>query len=113
LVGLQPIAFGQPQFGGLQIAGPTRQRHGLGQAHRTGTSAGTEAVEQAFVDRDAGGAQPRRTLAGDLRERVFDRHHHAAQSRGDQRVAARRRAAMVGAGLQRHVGGGTVHDLVP
>ena len=60
----------------------------------------------ASVDVDAGGAQPRQALAGDLRKGVADGDDDAADAGVDQRVAARRRAAVVGAGFERDPGGG-------
>ena len=60
--------------------------------------------EQADVDPHPGRAQPRDARARDERVRVADRDHHACEAGGDQRVAARRRAAAVRARLEADVG---------
>jgi hypothetical protein len=59
--------------------------------------------QQAGLHRDAGAVQGLDAGAGHLRERVAHRHHHAGHAGLDERQHARRRAAMVGAGFQRHV----------
>ena len=63
---------------------------------------------RAAVDDDAGRAQACRALAGHQRVRVFDGHHDAGHTGIDQGVAARRRAAVVRAGLQRDDDGGAL-----
>jgi hypothetical protein len=55
---------------------------------------------------DAGGTHARDALAGHQRVGVAQGDDHAAQARRNQGVAARWGAAVVGAGLQRHPGGG-------
>ena len=55
---------------------------------------------------DAGGAQARQAGAIDLREGVGQGDDDPGQAGGDERVAARRRAPVVGAGLQRDPGRG-------
>ncbi len=58
------------------------------------------------VDLDAGRAQARDALAGDQRIRVFDGDDDPGDAGLDQRIAARRRAAVVRAGFEGDVGGG-------
>ncbi len=55
---------------------------------------------------DAGSGDTGHPLSTHLGVGVFERGHDAAYARGDQRVAAGRRAAVVSAGLQCDVGGG-------
>ena len=63
------------------------------------------AGEQPDVDADARGAQPRDAFPGNERVRVARGNDDPRQAGGDQCVAARRRAAVVRAGLQADVGG--------
>ena len=62
----------------------------------------------ADLDLDAGGAQPREALAGHQRVGVWQGGHDLADAGAGQGVAAGAGAAVVGAGLQRHIGGGAV-----
>jgi len=55
------------------------------------------------------GAQPCNALAGHARIRVLARHDHFGHTRGNQRIAARRRAPMVRARLQRHIDPSAAH----
>ena len=59
----------------------------------------------APFDGDAGGLEPRRAAAGDERVRVAQGDDDAADAGGDERVGARRRAAVVRARLERDVDG--------
>ena len=68
-------------------------------------------AHQAGVDGDAGSAQKARAAAVDLRERILGGDHHPLHACGNQRIGARRRAAVVRAGLQRHIGGGATRPL--
>ncbi len=67
----------------------------------------------AFVGEDTGGdgdtvgGEEGVALSGDARIGILDRRHHPRDAGRDQRFRTGRRAAMVGAGLQRHVGGGS------
>ena len=54
-------------------------------------------------DVDAGGAQASRTVAADVRVRIARADDDAAHAGGDHRIGARRRAAVMGARLERHV----------
>jgi hypothetical protein len=60
-------------------------------------------------DLDAGGGQTRGTLAGDQRIRIAHRHHHPADTGGDERLGAGWRAAVVRAGLEADDDGGAAH----
>ena len=60
-------------------------------------------------DLDAGGGETRGTLAGDQRIRIAHRHHHPADTGGDERLGAGRRAAVVRAGLEADDDGGAAH----
>jgi hypothetical protein len=57
-------------------------------------------------DRDPGAAEPRRAAATDARVGIADAEDDAADAGGENRLGARRRAAMVVAGLERHEQGG-------
>jgi hypothetical protein len=50
-------------------------------------------------------AAAREALACHQRVGVFERGHHAGHAGGDQCVAARAGAALVGTGFERHMGG--------
>ena len=60
---------------------------------------------------EAGRAQPRVTGAGNLRVWIFERRHDAGDARGDDRVGARRRLAVVRARLERDVEVGAARGL--
>ena len=53
------------------------------------------------LDVDAGGPQPGDALAGDRGVGIFDANHDAGDTGRDQRIGARRRAAVVRARLER------------
>ncbi|MNF62061.1 hypothetical protein D3C84_437320 [compost metagenome] len=60
---------------------------------------------------DAGLFQALQAATGDCRVRVLHGRHHPCQPGVDQCIGARRGAAVMAAGLQRHVGGGTTGIL--
>ncbi len=62
--------------------------------------------QQAMFGNHARRRQPRQTAPSHQRIGVGHRRHHAADASGNQRVGARRGAAVVAAWLQRHIGGG-------
>ena len=62
--------------------------------------------QQAMLGNHARRRQPRQTAPGHQRIGVGHCRHHAADASGNQRVGARRGAAVVAAWLQRHIGGG-------
>jgi hypothetical protein len=64
---------------------------------------------RADDDLDAGRGEARGALAGDERIRIAHRHHHPADAGGDERIGARRRAAVVRAGLEADDDGGAAH----
>ena len=68
-------------------------------------------LQHAFVDRDAGGAQP--GDAGTIHARIGVAHgdHHAGHAGADQRVGAGRRPPPVATGLQRDVDGAAARPL--
>ena len=60
---------------------------------------------------NARSAQPRKALAGNQRIGVCNRRHHLGNARRRQRIAARPRAPLVGAGLKRDISDGATHIL--
>ena len=75
------------------------------------TGLGRIRAGQLYVD--AGGAQALQALAGYQRIGVLQGDHHAANASGDQRIAAGRRAPLMGAGLQRHIHRAACHRCTP
>jgi hypothetical protein len=67
---------------------------------------GVAPVAADHVDVDSSGAKASEAGTGHARVRVLDGRHHARDARRDQRVAARRRAPVVRAGLERDDGSG-------
>src|SRR4051794_35159960 len=63
------------------------------------------------INRDAGGAEPRMALPGHFRIGVFDRRHHAGESRRDHGISARRRFSKMRAWLECGVQRGTSRRL--
>jgi len=66
---------------------------------------------RADLDLNAGSTQPFETLAADAWIGVGERGHHFFDAGRDQRITARAGAALVGAGLQSHIGGGACHTV--
>jgi hypothetical protein len=65
----------------------------------------------ADIDGDAGRAQPRVASAGNLRVWIFERRDDPGHARGDDRVGARRRLAVVRARLEGDVEVGAARGL--
>ena len=61
---------------------------------------------QTDLDHDAGRAQARKTFAGDAIERIADRGDDTRDAGAHQRVGTGRRAPVMRAGFEGHVGGG-------
>ncbi len=74
--------------------------------HETGVKCQRLFLEQAHRHLDASIAQQGNSPAGDLRVGVLHGHHHPRHAGLDQRQGAGTGAALVGAGLQGHVGSG-------
>ena len=63
-------------------------------------------LHQAVLEEDARRAQSFHAIAAHLGIGIAHRRHHARHARFDQRVGARRRAAVVAAGFERDIDGG-------
>jgi hypothetical protein len=111
-----PRGFGSDPFRfAVGERGPAIQAHGqldpkpraatLDAGKETGVQLARLHGHQSVLHRDTGRAQRREATSGNLGERVFAGCHHAGHAGSDQCIGARRRAAMMGAGLQRDVGG--------
>ena len=68
-------------------------------------------LQNAGGDRDPGSAQHREPLPRHPRVAVLDGADHAGDAGGDQRLGAGRGAAVMGAGLERDIGGGAARQL--
>ena len=70
----------------------------------TAVHLGRRVREAARLDRDPAGAEDRDAAPVDPRVRIAKRNHHARHPGGHQGFGAGRRPAVMGAGLQRHIG---------
>jgi hypothetical protein len=75
--------------------------------HETDVQFARLAFKHTAAHGDAGSGQSCQPLSGNLRIGVGHRHDDACHAGRDQRVGARRRAAVMAAGFQRHIDGCT------
>ena len=89
----------------------TRGRPRVMRRTKPAMTARASRLQQALLHGDPGLPQPAEAAAVDPRVGIAGGHHHARHAGGDQGVAAGRRAAPVGAGLQGDIGGGAARGL--
>ena len=110
-----PLAFTGARGDAAIKRGRQFQRHQRAAKRHPGGEPGADLLrlgrQQAYLHHNPGRPQPRDAGAIDARIAIASRNHHPGNAGRDQRVRAGRGLAMMAAGLQRDIGGGTTRGV--